>query len=229
MNKCTYKQCNNLTNNRRRHIKNRFICDDCYKIIKEIKNEGSKKRRKTEEFKLKNGNKIRKQKRDSYDRLKKNPEWMEKTRERCRKKTWERNQEGTAKRRLQILKSSLNNKQYNCDITEDQMKDILNNGRCYISGIKISIASTIQLQSHFLDRIGNIEDGGDGKHGGNYTINNVRPSLFFFNQSRERMGLTDIEMEKLFEPIRESQDPKILEILDKIAKLPISHKRKKTD
>lgn len=79
--------------------------------------------------------------------------------------------------------------------TQQQLKDFWrDNPTCYISGKNIWDHMTTYKTAYFLDRIGKVEHGGDGKKGGDYHPDNVRTCLIEYNRLR---GLWDVSPQEM--------------------------------
>ena len=104
--------------------------------------------------------------------------------------------------RFNDLKSVSKRENVNLSITLDELKHILLNEKCYLTGIKISEHLKQTKVAYYLDRIGKKEYGGDGKRGGDYCIDNVRPCIFKTNELRDVLNITDKQAVLLFYPYR---------------------------
>lgn len=104
--------------------------------------------------------------------------------------------------RLNQMKKLAKECNVNCLITEDELRHILHNEKCYLTGIKISEDLINHKFAYYLDRIGKKEFGGDGKKGGDYVLGNVRPCIFKVNRIRDTLDITSTQAKILFYPAR---------------------------
>lgn len=212
---CTYKKCGKPGAIPRSTVNGQYICDDFYRIKLDLIKLAEKRRRQNPEHLLNAREYDSKWKKKLYRENKNNPDFMEKRRVKNRKYLKEYREQGLY--RFKSLKDNAR-KVGGTNLTSEELRNIIDNEKCYISGIALKDAAIYQKVSYFLDRIGKIENGGDGISGGNYNKDNVLPALFAFNQLREALKLTPEEMKTLFEPIRNSEDPEILLLLEKVMK-----------
>lgn len=158
----------------------------------------AEKRKHNEEYKRKAAERSKKY----YYEKKNDPNWVAKERARGRKKYAEMDTTSNFGWRYRELKSCSKEFGVNCYITLDQLKEILENESCYLTGIKLSEHLHQTKSAYYLDRIGKKEYGGDGKRGGDYILGNVRPCIFKLNELRDKLDLTDKQAQMLFFPAK---------------------------